>query len=82
MPWLISVSLILALEWADLSPTERAQTEAGTLLLMRKHGWNIGGNHNMGSQAGAIVLQTLSDVEKQPDIKVKTMLGRMRSITT
>ena len=58
------------------SPAEQAQTEAGTLLLMRKHGWNIGGNHNMGSQAGAIVLQTLSDAEKQPDIKVKTMLGR------
>ena len=63
-------------QWADLSPAEQAQTEAGTLLLMRKHGWNIGGNHNMGSQAGAIVLQTLSDAEKQPDIKVKTMLGR------
>jgi predicted amidohydrolase YtcJ len=63
-------------QWADLSPAEQAQTEAGTLFLMRKHGWNIGGNHNMGSQAGAIVLQTLSDAEKQPDIKVKTMLGR------
>ena len=62
--------------WADLSPAEQMQTEAGTLFLMRKHGWNIGGNHNMGSQAGAIVLQTLSEAEKQPDIKVKTMLGR------
>ncbi len=62
--------------WADLSPAEQAQTEAGTLFLMRKHGWNIGGNHNMGSQAGAIVLETLSNAEKQPDIKVKTMLGR------
>jgi predicted amidohydrolase YtcJ len=62
--------------WADLTPAEQAQTEAGTLFLMRKHGWNIGGNHNMGSQAGAIVLETLSNAEKQPDIKVKTMLGR------
>jgi predicted amidohydrolase YtcJ len=62
--------------WADLSPEQQMQTEAGTLFLMRKHGWNIGGNHNMGSQAAAIVLQTLSDAEKQPDIKVKTMLGR------
>jgi predicted amidohydrolase YtcJ len=62
--------------WADLSPAEQMQTEAGTLFLMRKHGWNIGGNHNMGSQAGAIVLETLSNAEKQPDIKVKTMLGR------
>jgi hypothetical protein len=62
--------------WLDLSPAQQMQTEAGTLFLMRKHGWNIGGNHNMGSQAAAIVLQTLSAAEKQPDIKVKTMLGR------
>jgi hypothetical protein len=62
--------------WGDLSPAERMQTEAGTLFLLRKHGWNIGGNHNMGSQASAIVLETLAAAEKQPDIKVKTMLGR------
>ena len=62
--------------WGDLAAAERAQTEAGTLMLLRKHGWNIGGNHNMGSQATAIVLQTLVDAEKQPDIKVHTMLGR------
>ena len=62
--------------WSDLTPAERAETEAGTLMLLRKHGWNIGGNHNMGSQASTIVLQTLLDAEQQPDIKVKTMLGR------
>jgi hypothetical protein len=62
--------------WADLSLAERAQTEAGTLLLLRKHGWNIGGNHNMGSQAALIVMQTIAEGEKQPDIKVKTMPGR------
>ncbi|MBA2304788.1 MAG: amidohydrolase family protein [Acidobacteria bacterium] len=62
--------------WADLTPEEKLQTEAGTLLLLRKHGWNIGGNHNMGSQAATIVLETLAASEKQPDLKVKTMLGR------
>jgi predicted amidohydrolase YtcJ len=62
--------------WSDLTAAEKAQTEAGTLFLLRSHGWNIGGNHNMGSQAATIVLQTLLDAEKQPDIKVKTMLGR------
>jgi predicted amidohydrolase YtcJ len=62
--------------WSDLSAAERRQTEAGTLLLLRKHGWNIGGNHNMGSQAARIVLETLAEGERQPDIKVKTMLGR------
>jgi predicted amidohydrolase YtcJ len=62
--------------WGDLTPEEKLQTEAGTLLLLRKHGWNIAGNHNMGSQAATIVLETLASAEKQPDIKVKTMLGR------
>jgi hypothetical protein len=62
--------------WNDLTPEERRQTEAGTLLLLRKHGWNIGGNHNMGSGAARIVLETLAEAERQPDIKVKTMLGR------
>ena len=62
--------------WSDLSEAQRSQTEAGTLFLLRKHGWNIGGNHNMGSQASTIVLQTLLEAEKQPDIKVPVMLGR------
>jgi hypothetical protein len=62
--------------WSDLSPQQRQQTEAGTLMLLRKHGWNIGGNHNMGSQASTIVLQTLLDAEQQTDIKVHKMLGR------
>ena len=62
--------------WADFTPAEKMQTEAGTLLLLRKYGWNIGGNHNMGSQAATIVLETIAAGEKQPDIKVKSMLGR------
>jgi predicted amidohydrolase YtcJ len=62
--------------WGDLSAEQQADTEAGTLILLRKHGWNIGGNHNMGSQAATIVLQTLLEAEKQPDIKVHKMLGR------
>ncbi len=62
--------------WSDLGPAARSQTEAGTLYLLRKHGWNIGGNHNMGSQAARIVLETLAGAEREPDIKVRTMLGR------
>ncbi|HEX8029619.1 MAG TPA: amidohydrolase family protein [Vicinamibacterales bacterium] len=62
--------------WSDLSDAEKGQTEAGTLMLLRKHGWNIGGNHNMGSQAATIVLQTVLDANAQSDIKVKTMFGR------
>jgi len=62
--------------WSDLTPQQKAQTEAGTAFLLRKHGWNIGGNHNMGSQATAIVLETLMAAEKQPDIKVPKLLAR------
>jgi predicted amidohydrolase YtcJ len=63
-------------QWNDLTPAEKMQTEMGTLLMLRRHGWNIGGNHNMGSQAATIVLETLVAGEKQPDLKVKTLLGR------
>lgn len=62
--------------WADLSEAERQKTEAGTLLILRKYGWNIGGNHNMGSQATTIVLETLLAAEGQPDLKVRTLAGR------
>lgn len=61
---------------SDLTPVEKAQTEYTTLQLFRKHGWNISGNHNMGSNAAVTVMESLMDAEKQPDIKVKTMLGR------
>ena len=64
--------------WSDLSTAERAQTEAGTLFLLRQHGWNIGGNHNMGSQATTIVLTTLAEAEKQPGIKVSSLARPQR----
>jgi hypothetical protein len=63
-------------QWADLTPEQRSQTEAGTVMLLRKHGWNLGGNHNMGSQATTIVIETLLAAEKQPDIKVHNVLAR------
>jgi predicted amidohydrolase YtcJ len=62
--------------WSDLTPGERAQTEAATIMMLRKYGWNVGGNHNMGSQAATIVLEALGNAEKQTDLKVKTRLGR------
>ena len=62
--------------WSDLTPEQKLQTEYGTLMLLRKHGWNIAGNHNMGSQAAAIVVETLLAADKQADIKVPKMLGR------
>lgn len=62
--------------WADLTDDERRHTEAGTLMLLRRHGWNIGGNHNMGSQAATIVLRTLLAAEQQGNLLVPGMLGR------
>lgn len=62
--------------WSDLSEEEQQDTEAATVFMLRKHGWNVGGNHNMGSQAATIILETLAAAEQQPDIKVKKMLGR------
>jgi predicted amidohydrolase YtcJ len=62
--------------WSDLTEAEKRQSEAGIIFMLRKHGWNIGGNHNMGSQATTIVLDTLARADRQPDIRVKTRLGR------
>jgi hypothetical protein len=62
--------------WSELTPEEKRTTEAGTLMLLRKHGWNIAGNHNMGSQATAIVIETALAAETQPDIRVHTLLAR------
>lgn len=64
-------------QWVrDLTDAEKRDTEWETFQLLRKHGWNIGGNHNMGSGAAAIVMQSLLDAEAQGDVKVKEMLGR------
>ena len=63
-------------QWSDLTPAERSQTEAATIMMLRRYGWNVGGNHNMGSQAATIVLEALGNADKQPDLKVKTRLGR------
>jgi hypothetical protein len=54
---------------ADANGGGHAVPDAQTRLEHRRQSQH-------GSQAAAIVLQTLSDAEKQPDIKVKTMLGR------
>jgi len=63
-------------QWGDLTLAEKRDTEWSTFQLLRKHGWNISGNHNMGSGATTIVLESLADAEKQADIKVHKMLGR------
>jgi predicted amidohydrolase YtcJ len=63
-------------QWEDLTAAEKLDTEWRTILLLRKHGWNIGGNHNMGSAAATAIMETLLDADQQPDIKVAKLLGR------
>ena len=62
--------------WTDLSEKEKRDTEWSTLMMLRSHGWNIGGNHNMGSGAATIIMETLLEAEKQDDIKSATVRGR------
>ena len=49
---------------ARFDPRGEADTERATLQLLRKHGWNIGGNHNMGSRCDDDRFGTLADAEK------------------
>jgi predicted amidohydrolase YtcJ len=63
-------------QWSDLTEADKRDTEWNTFVLLRKHGWNIGGNHNMGSGAASIIMEALLDAEKQPEIKVSNMLAR------
>ena len=39
------------LKWADMTEELKAQTDYNTITLLLKYGWNMSGNHNMGSQA-------------------------------
>jgi predicted amidohydrolase YtcJ len=39
------------LSWADMTEDLKAQTDYNTISLLLKYGWNMSGNHNMGSQA-------------------------------
>ena len=39
------------LAWADMTEALKAQTDYNTISLLLKYGWNMSGNHNMGSQA-------------------------------
>ncbi|MGK0297811.1 MAG: putative amidohydrolase YtcJ [Gammaproteobacteria bacterium] len=39
------------LTWADMTDELKAQTDYNTITLLQQYGWNMSGNHNMGSQA-------------------------------
>lgn len=45
--------------WEDLTPAERDQTDYRTIQLMAQYGWNMSGNHNMGSWAVRVNLDAV-----------------------
>ena len=50
--------------WEQLTPEERAQTDYHTIELMGQYGWNMSGNHNMGSWAVKVNLDAVENAEK------------------
>jgi predicted amidohydrolase YtcJ len=45
--------------WDDLTPEQRNQTDYRTIQLMTQYGWNMSGNHNMGSWAVRVNLEAV-----------------------
>lgn len=50
---------------SDLSPEQMKQTDFYNVLLARKHGWNVTGVHNMGSEAIRLAMQNVLLAEQQ-----------------
>lgn len=66
----------------DLTEAEKRDTEWETFQLLRKHGWNIGGNHNMGSGAAEIVISRCSTPRLGATSRSRTCWPATPSITT
>ena len=45
--------------WEELTPEQREQTDYRTIQLMAQYGWNMSGNHNMGSWAVRVNLDAV-----------------------
>ena len=52
--------------WEQLTPVQRDQTDHRTIQLMTQYGWNMSGNHNMGSWAIKLNLEAV-DVGERAD---------------
>jgi predicted amidohydrolase YtcJ len=50
--------------WEQLTPHERAETDYHTIELMGQYGWNMSGNHNMGSWAVKVNLEAVQAAEQ------------------
>lgn len=47
--------------WEKLTPEEREQTDYHTIELMHQYGWNMSGNHNMGSWAIKVNMEAVDN---------------------
>jgi predicted amidohydrolase YtcJ len=61
------------LSQGDLTAEQQQQTDFHNVILARKHGWNVTGVHNMGSEAIRLAMQNVLEAELQPDLYVKKM---------
>lgn len=53
--------------WEDLSLDEKMATDWGTVLVLRKYGWNIAGVHNTGSRAIELFLDLFETGENNTE---------------
>lgn len=57
----------------ELTPAQLKQTDYYNIIIARKHGWNVTGIHNMGSEGIRLAMQAVAEAEQQPDLYVKKL---------
>ena len=57
----------------DLTEEQKTQTDYYNVLLARRHGWNVTGIHNMGSEGIRLAMQIVVEAEQQQDLYVKEL---------
>lgn len=57
--------------WEELTDREKDQTDYSTIQLMNQYGWNMSGNHNMGSWAVRVNLDAVAKAQEGPSYFVR-----------
>jgi hypothetical protein len=61
------------LSQGDLDAAQIRQTDYHNVLLARRHGWNVTGVHNMGSEAIRLAMQNVIEAEQQSGLYVREL---------
>lgn len=61
--------------WEELTEEERRDTDWFNLVEARKHGWTVGGIHNMGSKAIDLAIDSVEDAEEREDKIIQEAFG-------